>query len=198
MSTLLCAVLIVAAKPPVNFEALKASAEVLEKPGAATAALVGECSEEDPELQIQCQANVTTARKDHASKRYYVDLGAGHQDLLEFEGLRGSTARFLWVPQYDPGNGMPLTGAKPGALNKDGWPVLKKKVLDGAAPQGVLPSDLTRLARLGQINIELVGRFGKTWALSQRGKKVQGVVFEIQAVRLSQARTGETLIEALY
>jgi hypothetical protein len=198
LSTLLCAVLLVTAKPPVHFDALKASAEPLDKPAAATSALIGECSEDDPELQIQCQANVETARKDHAGKRYYVDLGSGHQDLLEFEGLRGSTARFLWVPQYDPGNGLPLTGAKPGALNKDGWPVLKKKVLDGAAPKGVLASDMTRLARLGQINIELVGRFGKPWMLSQQGKKVQGVVFEIQAVRLSQARTGETLIEALY
>jgi hypothetical protein len=198
MPMLLCAALVIAAKPAVDFEALKSQAEVLEKPASTTAALVGECSEEDPELQLQCQANVTTARKDHAAKRYYVDLGAGHQDLLAFEGLHGSSARFLWVPLFDPGNGFPLSGARPDSLTKDGWPVLKKKVLDGAAPKGVLASDLTRLVRLGQVNIEIVGRFGKTWALPHQGKKVQGVVFEIQAVRLSQARSGETLIEALY
>ncbi|MFH1807903.1 MAG: DUF6066 family protein [Pseudomonadota bacterium] len=198
MTTLLCAVLVLAAKPAPSFETLKDGAAVLERPGAATAALVGECSQDDPELQIQCQENIKTARQDHLDKRYYIDLGAGHQDLLAFEALRGSSARFLWVPMYDPGNGLALTAVKPGALTKDGWPVLKKKVLDGAAPKGQLASDLTRLARLGQINIEIIGRFGKTWALTHKGKKVQGVVFEIQAVRLSQARTGETVIETLY
>ena len=149
-------------------------------------------------MQFACQENVKKQRAELKGKRFYIDLGAGHQQLLEFEGLRGKKARFLWVPMYDPGEGMPITVGRPSKLTSEGWPILKKKVLDGTVPAGVMSGDLKRLAMLGQVNIELVGTFGPGWQINRRGNPVRGVVFKLDAIRLSQARTGETVLEIVY
>lgn len=198
MSSFAAATLIFALSAPSGFDALKSKAEPLEKIQVAVTALVGICDQEDPVMQIQCQENVSKQRKELQGRRFYLDLGAGHQDLLEFEGVHGSKARFLWVPMYDPGHGMPLTMQKPKKLTAEGWPILPKKVLDAAMPKGVLSTDLKRLSRLGQINIEIIGSFGTVWQLNSRGKAVRGVMFKLEALRFSQARTGETVIEVVY
>ncbi len=197
MSTTWALLLLVAARPA-SFDALKDTAQVLDRPAGAVEALVGDCSQDDPMMQMECQENVKKSRKSYTGKLFYIDLGAGHQDLLQFESIRGAKARFLWVPMYDPGNGIAITGARPRKLTKDGWPILKKKILDGKAPADLMTSDLRRLARLGQVNVELVGNFGKVWQLRNKTKLVRGVTYKIKGLRLSAARTGATLIEVLY
>ncbi|MBN2361428.1 MAG: hypothetical protein JXR83_18395 [Deltaproteobacteria bacterium] len=198
MNTFMLVTVLVAAKPGASFDAIKQSAEGLESPSQAISAIVGKCDEQDPEMQIKCLDNLKKSGEQHKGKRYYLDLGSGHQELLEFEGIHGGKARFLWVPMYDPGTGQPLTAQKPAKLNASGWPVLQKKVIDGKLPAGTSAGDLQRLARLGQVNIELVGKFDKAWELGGRDQKVRGVVFKIEGLRLAQARTGETLLEIVY
>lgn len=191
---------LMAAAPKIDFDAQKAKAQVLDRPEKALAAIIGGCHQDDVELQIQCQDNVKAARKQYLGQTYLVDLGAGHQDLLQFEGVHGNKGRFLWVPMYDPGNGQPMTTTAPKRLTKEGWPILKKRVIDGPMPSGMIAADLRRAAMLGQVNIELIGRFTKIWKLKGRGKVrgklVQGVVFKATAIRFSQARTGTVIFDA--
>lgn len=197
MTSYLATLLILAAQTG-GFATLKDKAQQLDRPGAAIGAIVGLCEEEDPLLQMECQKNVKTERAKYKGGRYYIDLGANHQDLLMFEGMHGKKARLLWVPMYDPGDGQPLTAVRPKRVTKDGWPILQKKVLDGVLPAEVHASDLRRLSRLGQLNIEIVGSFGAPWALKNKGKIIRGVVFKIVAIRISQARTGEQVMEVVY
>ena len=56
-----------------------------------------------------------------------------------------------------------------------------------------MDSDVDRAVRLGMVNIELVGSFGKPWTLQQGDKVVRGVEFEAKAIRVSNARTGKVL-----
>lgn len=198
MNTLMLVMVLTAAKPGANFDAVKQNADGLDSPAQAISAIVGSCDDKDIEMQIKCQDNLKKSSEQYKGKRYYIDLGAGHQQVLEFEGVHGDKARFLWVPMFDPGTGQPLTAQVPTKLNADGWPVLPKKVIDGKLPAGASGGELQRLARLGQVNIELVGKFDKTWELSGKEKKVRGVVFKIEGLRLAQARTGETLLEVVY
>jgi len=197
VNTIIALSLVLAAKPA-SFDALKQGAEELDRPAGAVSAIIGICTEEDPVDQMHCQENVEIEGKKFKGKVVYIDLGANHQDLLEFEGMHGSKARFLWVPMYDPGNGHALTLKKPRKLTGDGWPLLKKKIIDGASPADKTAGDLRRLARLGQVNIEIIGKLGRPWALRHKGDKVYGVVIKAKGLRLSEARTGKTLVEALY
>lgn len=187
---------LIAAAPKVDFDAQKSAATELTRPEKALAAIIGNCNQQDPEMQMQCQDNVKQARKQYLGKSFYIDLGAGHQDMLQFEGLHRGQGRFLWVPMYDAGRGIALTTTKPRKLNKNGWPVLKKLVIDGPMPSGTMASDLRRAAMLGQVNIELVGRFARPWSLRHKGKAVQGVVFKARAIRFSEARTGKVIFDA--
>jgi len=196
--TSIWALALVMVAKPASFDALKADTSELDRPGNAVSAIIGICNQEDPVDRMHCQENTAEESKKHRGKTYYINLGANHQELLEFEGIRGSKARFLWVPIYDPGNGYALTAKKPNKVNKDGWPVLKKEVIDGALKGDVAASDLRRLARLGQVNIEIIGEFKKPWALRHGGDKVYGVHFKLKGLRLSQARSGDTILERLY
>lgn len=198
MNTLMLVMVLTAAKPGASFDAVKKDAEGLDSPAQAISAIVGSCDDKDIEMMIKCQENLKKTGEQHKGKRYYIDLGSGHQEVLQFEGIHGDKARFLWVPMYDPGTGQPLTAQVPAKLNADGWPVLPKKVIDGKLPAGANAGEMQRLARLGQVNIELVGKFDKSWELSGKDKKVKGVVFKIEGLRLAQARTGETLVEVVY
>lgn len=187
---------VLAAAPKVDFDGQKARANELQRPEKALAAIVGNCHQQDPEMQIQCQENVKLARKKYLGKAFYIDLGANHQDMLQFEGVHHGQGRFLWVPMYDAGRGIALTTVKPRKLNKQGWPILKKLVINGPMPSATMASDLRRAAMLGQVNIELVGRFARPWTLRHKGKAVQGVVFKASAIRFSQARSGKVIFDA--
>jgi hypothetical protein len=148
--------------------------------------------------QQDCRRVMKNEAKKVKGKLLYLDLGSDMQELLRFEKIRGDKARFLWTPMWDPGHGRPITIGRPLKLRADGGPIMKLKVLDGKVEPGTLSSDLSRAASTGNINVEIVGTFSKTWRLRKGGKTTEGVMFKLKGVRLSHARTGKTLAEITY
>lgn len=180
-----------------GFDAMKKGALVVERPRSAIAAIVGDCDKGDAIDQQECRNNLGEAAKKYKGKRVVMNLGAGHEKFLKFEGMRGEKARFVWAPLVDVGEGLAFTAGKPQKLSSSGNVVVGQRPFDGALEPGILESDLQRAASLGQIVVEVIGKFGAPWKLSAGEKTAQGVAFDIEAVRFSHARTGKTLAEVV-
>lgn len=180
-----------------DFEALKKSAETVESVPRAISVVVGNCDTDDIGERIDCQENVKKQKKELMGKRLYLYLGAVEASQLKYEGERGGKVRVVWTaPIYDAGRGLALTVGKPQKVSASGNLVIRPALLDGKLGDGILDSELPRLVRTGQVAVELVGKFKSPWALSGKGRKFQGAEFDPEAVRLSHARTGKTLLVA--
>ncbi len=190
---LLLAALTTAAPP--SFEAAKKAALFVDRPVSAVAVIVGDCDKGDAVDQQECRNNLKEAAKKWQGKTVALNLGAGHEKFLKFEGPRGEKVRFVWAPLVDVGEGLALTVGKPQKLSAQGTVVVAQKPMDAVLAEGIVDSDVARAAQLGQIVIEIVGKFGQPWRLGGGEKVAQGVSFELAAVRFTHARTGKTLAE---
>ncbi len=183
------------AAPP-SFEAAKSAAKVLDRPAAAVAAMVGACEVVDGAVSGECLENTKGLKDEVAGKKVALDLGSGYDTLLSYGGGTGAKTRFVWGPLYDVGNGLALTVGKPQKVSESGNVVIGKRPVDGKSPDDLMESDLRRLASTGALGIEIVGRFGRTWAMSGGGKSVKGIAFEVEALRLYNVRSGATVFES--
>lgn len=181
-----------------DFEALKKSAEAVESVPKAISIVVGNCDAEDIGDRIDCQENVKKQKKELMGKRLYLYLGAVEATQLKYEGERSDgKVRVVWTaPIFDAGRGLALTVGKPSKVSAAGGLVIRPTILDGKLADGILDSEIPRLVRTGQVAVELVGKFKSPWALSGKGRKMQGAEFAPDAIRLSNARTGKTLLVA--
>jgi hypothetical protein len=175
---------------------LKSTAKVLDKQQSTIAVVVGACEVKDGAVSGECLDNTKEVKDSVMGKRVIIDLGSGHDALLSYGGRRGNQTRFVWAPLYDVRNGIALTVGKPTKLSGNGNVVMNKRPIDGTSPDEFMDMDLTRMASTGQLAIELVGKFGKTWTLSDATKTVKGVSFEVEGMRLYNARTGKTVFES--
>lgn len=193
---MIAALALVAAVAGSPFDAAKKDALVVERPVSAMAVIVGDCHKGDAIDQQECRNNLKEAAKKWQGRKVHLNLGAGHEKFLKFEGPRGDKVRFVWAPLVDVGEGLAFTVGKPTKLSPQGNVVVGQKPIDAVLADGVLDSDVARAAQLGQVVVEVVGTFGAPWKLSAGEKTAQGVAFELKAVRFTHARTGKTLAEA--
>lgn len=179
-----------------TFDSLKATATPLDRPASAIAVLVGACDSGDGTVNGECLENTKELKEKVAGKRVVIDLGSGYDKLLSFGGRNGTKTRFVWGPLYDVGNGLALTVGKPQKIAAGGNVVVNKRPVDGTSPDELTDLDLQRIAATGMVGIQLVGKFGKTWTMSGPDKTVKGVSFEVEALRLYNARSGATIFES--
>ncbi len=194
----LCAVPLLLTLQAPDFEALKKSAEPVESVPKAINIVVGNCDSEDVGERIDCQENVKQQKKALLGKRLYLYLGAVEASQLKYEGQRGNgKVRVVWTaPIYDAGRGLALTVGKPSKVSKAGGLIIRPALIDGELAGGILDSEIPRLIRTGQVAVELVGKFKAPWTLNGKGRKLQGAEFAPDAIRLTNARTGKTLLVA--
>jgi hypothetical protein len=178
-----------------GFDAQKSAAAPVESIPKAISVLVGDCSKAEFEDAIACDENVKKEQALLRQKPAYFYLGVPSEGLLRFEGMKGAKARFLWTPIHDA-RGLALSLGKPDKLDKGGRPVLKLFVVDVSLADGVLESDVQRAMRTGNIAIELVGDFDKTWALGAGDKQVRGVSIKPHAIRFVNAKNGKPIGES--
>ena len=181
---------------PGGFEAQKKKANDVDNLGKVVATLVGDCSGADFENAIACQENLAKAEKKIRRQSHYLWLGAA-EGLIRYEGMKGKKARIILTPMFDAGSGFAMTVGKPLKLDKkSGTPVVKVLVLDGELADGMLESDIKRALRLGMMSVEMVGKFGKPFALKGGSKgAVRGVMFQPKMIRFSNARSGKPIVD---
>jgi hypothetical protein len=181
-----------------DFEGLKKGAEAIESIPRALSVIVGNCDTEDIGEQIDCRENVKKQRQGLLGKRVYLYLGPIEASQLKYEGDRGKgIVRVVWTaPIYDAGSGLALTVGKPQSVSSAGNLVIRPALLDGKLGEGILDSELQRLIRTGMVSVELIGKFKGPWTLKGKGQTFQGAELTAEAVRLTNARTGKTLLVA--
>lgn len=172
-----------------GFDALKSEAKTIKSLRRAVTALVGDCDLYDVG-GAECEQRLNAAKKRLRNGNHYLYLGAPEPDLLRFHKMRGAKARLLWAPLIDARTGMAITVGKPRGLGKVG-PKVKLIPLDVTLEDGILESDISRAARIGQIAVEVVGRFGPAWSVGRGGKRVRGVSFKPKMVRFIHSRNGK-------
>lgn len=181
-----------------GFDAAKSKAKEVESLKKTVSALVGDCRGADFENAISCEENLKKAAKKLRSGTHSIWLPPSDQALVRYEGTKGSKHRLLVTPMFDAGDGHALTVGKPKRLDKKtgGTPFVRYLVIDAELAPGVLSSDIKRALRLGNMSIELVGKFGSTWSLKGKRGLVQGVEFEPSYIRFANARNGKPILDA--
>jgi hypothetical protein len=180
-----------------DFDAAKEKAVEVESLKTAVTTLVGLCEVGDQFERAQCRQGLATKAKEMRKSSHYLYLGPQDRGLM-FEGERRGKTRLVWSPVVDAGNGLAITLVRPKRLSKHGNVVVPQKPIDITLEPGVLDSEVKRFVRTGQVTIEVVGSFGKTWKVGKGKKRVQGVVFKPKSIRFAHARTGKTLGSASY
>lgn len=177
------------------FDDSKKDAFVVERLPSAVASLVGVCPDGLMVDELEaCQKNIKAGSKDFKNKRVYINLGGGLEQYLAFGGSTGSTAKFIWTPIVDLGNGLAMTIEKPQKLGASGNVVVARRPFEGESNPDMMDSDLQRAIKTGQVGVEVIGRFGHGWELSGKSNTVRGVIFELEAARFYHTRTGKVLV----
>lgn len=171
------------------FETEKNAAKTVKSLKRAVTALVGDCDLYDVG-GYECEAKLDAAKKRLRDGDHYLYFGAPEPNFLRFHKMRGQKARLLWAPIIDARTGMAVTVGKPRGMGKVG-PKVKIIPVDVELADGILEGDIRRAARLGQISVEVVGRFGPAWSVGRGDKSVRGVAFRPTMVRFSHARSGK-------
>lgn len=180
-----------------SFDDAKSKAQEVESLKKTVAALLGDCAGADFDQAASCEENLSKQARRLRKGSYSVWLPPSDESLIRYKGPKGKKHRLLVTPVFDAGDGHALTVGRPRRLDKKSrTPFMKFMVVDGELAPGVLASDLKRALRLGNVSMELVGVFGKTWSLKHKKGKVEGVAFKPTHIRFANARNGKTILDA--
>jgi hypothetical protein len=154
------------------------------------AKFVGACAEESGP---QCKKAAEDYRKEHKGKKLVMSVEDA-SPMLSVGGTGSSPGEVvLNLTPFFPGGELALTSGAPSKTDAAGRPVMPLMRVNGKAPDG----DVDRLARmlsLHQVKAEVVFSPEGTWSLAKKGGgAIQGVKAKLLALRVSMARSGETV-----
>jgi len=174
-----------------DFDADKKSALPIESLRKTVTTVIGVCDAGDGFERQECKKALKQKRAKYTdAKSLYLYLGAQERGLRS-DGIRKGKTRLLWTPVIDVGDGVAITLARPKRVTKSGSIVVPTEVIDLSLEGAMTHSKVNRLLRTGQMGVEMVGTFGKTWEM--RGQR--GVVFIPKSIRFTHARSGESVGE---
>ena len=171
------------------FEKAKSGAAPTEGLSTFLTKYIGTCTQESGP---GCAKAAEDYRKQHRGKKLYLSLDDGAPALAI--GGKGDSGEVTFnVTPFFAGGEFALTSGAPSRTDAAGNPVMPLLRVSGQAPDG----DVDRLARMlsaHQVRLEVVFSPEGTWNLSKKGGgAIQGVKAKLVALRISMARTGETV-----
>ncbi len=178
------------------FEAQKAKATEVENLQKLLEPYAGKCVGSDPVEEQECANRAKTAQAGFKGKTLYTNLGAGFERLMEGGEVNGNRALVVLTPVVDVGAEVALTFQKPQKLDKDGTIIVNKYPVDGVLLDDTLmSSDVRRLVKTGQMNVEIVFTIKGPWQLKKKdGEVVRGLEVAVTGVRLSNRRSGKAVL----
>ena len=178
------------------FAQVRDKAQPLESLASFLSSFVGDCGS-DPIDGAECKKKVDAYRKEALGKSYYVILGDEAQRLIEQKGFSPQTheMEFALTPFFESA-GLALTHGQPTKLDNEGRPVIPLIRMVSTLPESVMPMDVDRTFRTGNVRMQIVFKPLGLWKLPRHDKKgafVEGVKGQLLGVRLSESRTGTDL-----
>ena len=172
------------------FEKAKANASPTDGLSTFLTRFVGTCTKESGP---GCVKAAEEYRRQTRGKKLYLSLDDGAPVLAIGDKGDGSGEFTFNVTPFFAGGEFALTAGAPSRTDAAGNPVMPLMRVGGKAPDG----DVDRLARMlaaHQVRVEVVFTPEGTWSLSRKGGgAIQGVKAKLLALRVSMARTGETV-----
>ncbi len=175
-----------------QFAQLRTAAEPLVGLAAFLEKYVGDCPTGSAP---QCRPNASAFRSKSNGKRFFMlvtDESSGMLSAGRFDGSRGEYELHL-TPFFAAGP-YALTHGAPRQMDAAGNPLLPLLIMRHKAPKDWDASRLQRLITGRELRVEVVFTPQDVWTLTQkRGNKIRGVKSRIDAVQVTNGRTGEVI-----
>lgn len=173
-----------------SFEKAKEGSQPTEGLSTFLAKYVGECTAESGP---QCKKAADEYRRQLKGKRLYLSLEDANQ-MLQVGGRGSEEGAFTMnVTPFFPAGAYALTSGAPKRTDGNGNPVMPLMRVSAHAPDGDVDR-LERMVAMRQLRVEVVFTPDGTWSLSKKGGgSIHGVKARLHAMKISMARTGETV-----
>ncbi len=179
-----------AAPTDADFEKVRSASEPVESLSAFLTKYVGECGETGG---ASCKAAAAEFRKQMGAKKLRFSAPDASSVMQVGERGDGEGDFILQLTPFFAAGGYALTAGAPKRTDRDGNPVLPLMRIHAHAPDGDVDR-LARMLRMQQLDMEVVFVPEGTWSLPGKdGKKNQGVKARLVALRVTLARSGETV-----
>jgi hypothetical protein len=176
-----------------RFSKLRDSAEPLGGLGGFLDKFIGECTGlfTDP----QCKANSEAFRKHYQGKRMYMIIT---EDVATMVAPGTYTPRSgdytIHITPFFPGSKYALSHGAPKKTDANGNPIMQLLSVSGSLPPGWNAQMFARLFSTRGIRAQVIFKPKSIWTLPKpNGDKVFGVNAEVEAILLTEGRTGEQL-----
>ncbi|MET0403662.1 MAG: DUF6066 family protein [Cystobacter sp.] len=177
-----------------RFGRLRDQAEPLGSLSAFLDKYVGECS--GLFSGIGCRDAAEAFRKQYEGKRLYMIVGENVATMARPGPYEPGSGNYVVeiTPSF-PGGPYVLTQGAPAQLGADDRPLLPPLRVTGTTPEGWSATDFMRLFSSRQVRIQLVFAPQAIWGLERKqgSGKLYGVAIRVEAMLLTNARTGDTL-----
>jgi len=175
-----------------GFAQLRDRAQPVESLASFLSKFMGDCGT-DVIGRRECMKKVDAFRKESIGKSYYLILDDDAQQLVQPRGFSPQTheMEFALTPFFESA-GLSLTHGQPTKLDAQGRPVIPLIRMVSKLNDGIMPMDVDRVFRTGNVRMQVIFKPLGVWKLPKRGKKgfVEGVKAQLLGVRLSEARSG--------
>lgn len=143
-----------------------------------------------------CHQDAEAFRAQYDGKKLYMIIREEAANMLSPGPYQPSSGKYvIQVSPVFPGGAYTLTQGEPKHLDSDGRPLLPFIQVTGSTPEGWAATDFLRLFRQHQIRAQVIFTPQSAWMLTSKdgGGKRYGVAARVDAILLTDARTGDSL-----
>ena len=142
-----------------------------------------------------CRKEAEDFRARYGGKKLYMIIREEAASMLSPGPYQPATGRYvIQVSPLFSGGPYTLTQGEPKHLDADGQPLLPFLQVTGKLAEGQAATDLLRMVQNRQVRVQVVFTPEGVWTLSPSGGgRRRGVAARLEAVLLTNARTGEPL-----
>lgn len=194
---LLCLVLLLPAFAHADvdprFARLRDTAEPLGGLGAFLERYIGECA--SLFASSDCRTKADAFRKHYRGKRMYMIVTEEVATMVAPGAYQPNTGHFsVHVTPVFPGGRYTLTDGTPKKTDAEGTPVLPALTVTGTSPRGWNGGVFSRLFSSQGVRVQVIFTPMDIWTLTKpNGGKTFGVAARIEAVLVTEGRTGQEL-----
>lgn len=176
-----------------RFVSLRDAAEPLGGLSGFLNRYIGECG--DMFASADCRTKADEFRKNYKGKKLYMIVTEDVANMVSPGPYQPSTGNFeINILPFFPGGKYALTHGTPKKTDASGNPILPTLSVSGTTPEGFNGGMFTRLFSSKGIRVQVVFTPLDIWSLPKPGGgKTFGVAARVEAILLTEGRTGEQL-----